>query len=104
MPQLYTENWGRLIAFIFSVTFYSIDAVKLNDKGSVIAYVYICVSTMLVLKVNKFLFRHKYLLTLSYLYNAQASFAWPRVDLARPLSAFMDYILRVCQSLVDSFL
>lgn len=46
VPQLYTENWGRLIAFRFSVTFYSIDAVKLNDKGSVIAYVYICVSTM----------------------------------------------------------
>ena len=38
-------------------------------------------------------------------YSAQTSFAWPRVDLARPLrrDAFLDYILRVCQSLLDSF-
>ena len=32
------------------------------------------------------------------------SFAQPSFDLARPLSAFLDYFLRVCQSLLDSFL
>ena len=44
-----------------------------------------------------------------FLYCAQASFSWPRVDLARLLrrlifSVCLDYILRVCQSLRDSFL
>ena len=34
------------------------------------------------------------------LYSAQTSFAWPRIDSARRLSA----ILRVRQSLLDSFL
>ena len=43
------------------------------------------------------------------LYSVQASFACPRVDLARPLRRvefrpFLDYILRVCQSLRDAFL
>ena len=42
-------------------------------------------------------------------YSVQASFAWRRVDVARLLrrrrfAAFLDYILRVCQSLRDSFL
>ena len=38
--------------------------------------------------------------------SAQAPFASPRVDPAHRLSAFLDYIyiLRVCQSLLDSFL
>ena len=42
-----------------------------------------------------------------FLYSAQASFSWPCVDLARSASIFsvcLDYILRVCQSLWDSFL
>ena len=43
-----------------------------------------------------------------FLASAQASFSWPRVDLARLLRraysrAFLDYILRVRQSLRDSF-
>ena len=43
-----------------------------------------------------------------FLDSDQASFSWPRVDLTRLLrraffSAFLDYILRVCQSLRDSF-
>ena len=47
-----------------------------------------------------------------FLYSAQASFSWPHVDLARLLRRAysrsvcrcLDYILRVCQSLWDSFL
>ena len=41
-----------------------------------------------------------------FLYSAQASFSWPRVGLARLLRrahSFLVYILRVCQSLRDSF-
>ena len=43
-----------------------------------------------------------------FFYSAQASFSWPRVDLAQLLrgaifSVCLDYILRVCQSLWDSF-
>ena len=43
------------------------------------------------------------------LLSGQASFAWPRVDLALPLRRkkfrpFLDYILRVWQHLLDSFL
>ena len=45
-----------------------------------------------------------------FLYSAQFSFSWPRVDLARlprraySRSVWIIYILRVCQSLWDSFL
>ena len=41
-----------------------------------------------------------------FLYSAQSPFSWPRVDPATSaniFSAFLYYILRVCQSLRDSF-
>ena len=37
-----------------------------------------------------------------FLYSTQASFSWPRVDLAS-ISSALDYIIRVCESLRDSF-